>query len=221
MVGAFYKQIINPIEYSRYDGTQTWSNISGWVNMPNNFGTATNYGFEFDFIKFVRQFGVRMNYTFTNSEITQNKQIKHRVDIDDPNSEIQTFETTQTRPLQGQSAHIGNASLLYKNSKRKIDAQLAFVYTGERIRNVSNYLDNDEWESPYYSLAFSFQKKYKNFTFFVKSKNLLNTPYTVIIKQELREDNEDFPLQGNVGDDYVIRQDYYKMSFKIGIKYKL
>ena len=221
MVGVFYKKLKNPIEYGRFEGEKTWSNISGWVDMPYNFGTATNYGFEFDFIKYIRKFGARINYTFTNSEITQTKQIKHRVDPNDPNSEIQTTLTTQTRPLQGQSKHIGNASILYKDTKRKIDAQLSFVYTGERIHSVSNYLDNDEWEKPYYTLDFSAQKQIKAFTFFVKAKNLLNTPYEVIIKQGLREDSESFPLQGNIGDDYIIKRETYNMVFLIGIRYKL
>ena len=218
MIGTFYKQINDPIEYARFEGKTTWSGLSEWVRMPSNFGTATNYGFETDFIKYFRSFGIKLNYTYTHSEITQSKQIQQRKNPNDPSSEIITVLTTQTRPLQGQAKHIGNASLLYKNQKRKIDGQLAFVYTGERILNVSNYVDNDEWEMPLTRVDFSLEKGFGKFTVFVKAKNLMDTPYRVIIKQPLREDNVDFPLQGELGDNYLIRRDLYKRSFRIGFK---
>lgn len=219
MIGTFYKNIINPIEYAVYGSNETWFDSNGKTKMPDNFGTAINWGIELDFIKYIRMFGLRLNYTYTNSKITQSKQFKQRKDPNNINSEIETISVKQTRPMQGQADHIGNIALLYKNQDKGIDAQISLVYTGERIKNISNYLDNDEWENPYYKLDFSFQKKIQKWTVFFKVKNILNTPYMVVIKQGLREENVDFPLQGDLGDNYIIRRDYYSRSFRLGIKY--
>lgn len=221
MIGLFYKEIVNPIEYARFSGYDTWSNINGWVRMPNNFGTAHNYGFDVDFTKYIRNFGFRFNYTFTNSKITQTKQYKHRQDPNDDTSEIITTTVEQTRPLQGQAQNIGNASLLYNNQASGWNGQLSFVYTGSRIKNVSNYIDNDEWEKAMLKVDMSIEKKINKLTFFVKAKNLLNTPYITEIKQPLREENTGFPLQGKIGDNYVIRKDMYMRSFRVGIKISL
>ncbi|MEY3965892.1 MAG: hypothetical protein RL263_1061, partial [Bacteroidota bacterium] len=167
MVGAFYKKIINPIESALVITGQTV------YAQPNNFGTAFNYGVEVDASRYFGNFGIRGFYTYTNSSITTSKIVKFR---NDQGSLTQRNED-QTRPLQGQSKHIFNASLLYKNTKTGTDIQLSGVYTGQRIMTVSPYLNNDVWQRAYFIVDFSIEQKVaKNWFFYAKLNNLLNTP---------------------------------------------
>jgi outer membrane receptor protein involved in Fe transport len=141
LVGVFYKRINNPIEFAITSNT---GGATGYSLQANNFGTGTNYGFELDFTKYVHNFGIRANYTYTNSSITTTKYVRYR----DASGNLTQRPEDQTRPLQGQSKNIGNVSLLYKSAKAGLDVQLALVYTGSRINSVSPYLDNDIWQKP-------------------------------------------------------------------------
>ena len=126
--------------------------------------------------KYFGKIGITANYTYTNSKITTTKLFY--------NSSYVSEETTQTRPLQGQSPHIANLSLLYKNQNSGIDVQLAYIYTGRKITLVSPYKDLDYWQKGNSQLDFSIEKRaFKNFTFYSKITNLLNTPVLVQILQ--------------------------------------
>jgi len=177
LVGAFYKYLINPIEQQLT--TDIGSNIGAGANLalkPVNLGNAHNYGLEFSAKKFFGDIGVAANYTYTNSQITSVK----RVDV----INVGPIYRDQTRPLQGQASHLGNLSLLYKNTRNGIDAQLALSYKGESIQAVSGYYDLDTWEKASLNLDFSAQKTFgKHYTLFVKVNNILNTPYQLFIKQ--------------------------------------
>ena len=140
MLGVFYKYIQNPIEYTLQADARRGQDI---FYGPGNFGNANNYGLELDYIKFFRKVGVKANYTFTNSSITTPKTIRIR----DENGDLKAIQVEQTRPLYGQSRHIGNLTLLYKNTQTGWDAQLAGSYTGKRINTVSQFLDNDFWQA--------------------------------------------------------------------------
>ena len=209
LIGAFYKQIINPIEYAL--------EVSG-VNMyytPGNFGTATNYGFEFDLVKYFKKFGIKTNYTYTSSSITTNKTVRYR----DANNNLTEKIEQQTRPLQGQSKHVGNLSFLYKDSRKGIDAQIALVYTGRRLVTVSPFKDNDQWQRSTVQMDISTEKRLKkHFYFYVKVNNVLNTPYLVEIPIKNSTFNESIPYQtsGNT----LVRRDYYHQTYLIGIRYK-
>jgi len=173
MGGVFYKYLTNPIEAVFEQGTSGASNEL----TPENLGNAHNYGAELDAKKYFGNFGVSVNYTYTQSRITTSKSIV------DANHQVTTRD--QTRPLQGQAANIGNVSLLYKDQKNGLDAQLSLSYTGERIQAVSRYYMLDTWEKATTTLDFSVQKKVGNhFIIFAKANNLLNTPYELIIKQD-------------------------------------
>ncbi|HEY5326022.1 MAG TPA: TonB-dependent receptor, partial [Mucilaginibacter sp.] len=178
LVGAFFKYLINPIEQQFTNTTN--SNVgtgSSLVLMPVNLGNAHNYGLEFSAKKFFGDIGIGANYTYTNSLITSLKE------IDVTNAVAIQFKN-QTRPLQGQASNLGNLSLLYKNTKNGLDAQLALSYKGESIQAVSKYYDLDTWEKASVNLDFSAQKTFgKRYTLFVKVNNILNTPYELLIKQ--------------------------------------
>ncbi|MFX7701431.1 hypothetical protein ABTJ88_19620, partial [Acinetobacter baumannii] len=70
------------------------------------------------------------------------------------NGIIVSSRVSETRPLQGQSNHIGNLSLIYKNPRIGLDVQVATVYTGERISFISPYLGLNYWQAPTTQLDF-------------------------------------------------------------------
>jgi hypothetical protein len=215
LAGAFYKKITNPIEYifqaDEIRGQDTYYT-------PGNFGTAHNYGFELDFIKFFHKFGVKANYTYTHSRITTPKDTY----VTDPNGDTRKVSVNQTRPLYGQSEHIANVSLLYKDTKKGWDVQIAGAYTGPRINTVSQFLNNDLWQQGFIQMDASAEKRFKNgLSVFIKGGNLLNTPSKLFIKgtnptnAALKDD--DIESNGHT----LIRSDYYKQTYLIGVRYKL
>ena len=210
MLGAFYKQLTNPIETEL---AQSTTGAGGLALTPNNFGNATNYGVELEAKKFFGNIGASVNYTYTNSQITTLKTITL--------NNILTH-IDQTRPLQGQAANIGNASLLYKDQKYGVDAQLSLSYIGERIAAVSIYYGLDTWERPSTFLDFSAQKKIgTHFIIYIKANNLLNTPYQLILKQNntyLYSGLAKLPHQESA--DYTTLQyDQFYARYNLGIKY--
>jgi outer membrane receptor protein involved in Fe transport len=219
LIGTFYKNIVNPIEYGF---EQIGNNSSKYT--PQNFGTATNYGLELVFSKYFKNWGISGNYTYTHSAITTTKRVYYR----DKNGNIQNAppvtaeyptSPTQTRPLQGQSDHIGNLSLIYKNVNLGFDAQLSWVYTGARINIVSAYKDLDYWQKATSQLDFSTEKKFgKSVSAFVKVTNLLNNPIIVeILKDNTQKGN---PEQTET-DRILVQKDVFNQSFLVGIRYKL
>ncbi len=215
MIGAFYKSIRNPIEYALVQGGYA----ADLQLTPNNFGTAHNYGLEAVFRKFFGNFGLSGNYTYTYSLINSTKKFNY---IDLADNSFHNIEVNQARPLQGQAAHIGNISLLYKNSKKMLDAQLALVYTGERINTLSLYKNLDNWERPTINLDFSAQKEFKkHYIIYVKINNLLNTPYQLIVKQPNKAYSgiNKLPMQ-NSPSYATIEKDLYYSRYTLGFRFK-
>jgi TonB-dependent receptor len=218
LAGVFYKSIVNPIEYALVNS----SSNKDLVLEAGNFGTAHNYGFEFDITKYISHFGFRANYSFTESQITTTKQEAYKDAAG--NNTIRTVD--QTRPLQGQSKHLGNLSLLYKDTPTGLDAQVSAVYTGERINSVSEYLNNDVWQKAFVSLDVSAEKRiFKQLFVYAKATNLLNTPYQLFIKLPYP------PLAApgaagqaieyqQAGHDTFVRKDYYQQYYIVGLHYK-
>ncbi|MBV5314746.1 MAG: TonB-dependent receptor [Prolixibacteraceae bacterium] len=214
MVGTFYKRLKDPIEFA-FD---KFMNVSQQiVYAPINSDKATNYGIELDVIKYYREWGVKGNYTLTRSEITSEKLSRGK----DANGNDITEYVSQTRPLFGQSAHVGNISLLYKGSNNGFSSQLAFSYTGDRIYTVSRYIDNDLWQKGFWQLDASAEKKLNHgISLFVKAHNLLNSHVKVYIKK-MNPLNNDVPLHGDDDKNTLVRDEYSMSSYLIGIRYKL
>lgn len=211
--GVFYKRLKNPIEYALEDeGTNTYY-------LPDNFGNATNYGFELDLAKYFRWFGIKANYTFTDSRITTSKVRRFSTATGQS-----TEAVDQTRPLQGQSKHIANLSLLIKDDNHTgLNAQLAFNYTGRRINTVSQFLNNDIWQKGFAQMDFSVEKKVARHWFvYAKINNILNTPYELEIRQPYTGNDitGDVPHQ-SVGKNVFVRKDTYGANYWLGVKFKL
>jgi len=118
---------------------------------------------------------------------------------------------------------VGNFSLLYKDVKYGVEAQLALSYTGERIAEVSEYYDLDTWEKASTFLDFSAQKNLgKHFVLFVKVNNILNTPYELFIKQDNSLNYSSilkYPDQKSP--DYTtVEYDQYYARYNLGLRFK-
>jgi len=211
LVGAFYKKIHNPIEYA-IQAVQV-----GLQYGPANFGDATNYGFELDLRKYIGNFGISGNYTYTNSQITTPKVVK---------SNFASDTTSQTRPLQGQSAHIGNISLLYKDFESGTNAQISAVYTGPAIDLVSTFLNNDIWSTGFFQLDFSAEQKiWGNLAVYLKITNILNAAREEVIHQPY----SDLVLNGvafhvnsqTVGQNILVRNELYDRTYILGFRFRM
>lgn len=223
MIGLFYKHIQDPIEYTlQKDAIRGQDLYYG----PGNFGNATNFGLELDAIKYFRQWGLKANYTYTNSSITTPKSKRIR----NAQGDLETITVNQTRALYGQSAHVANLSLLYKDTEHGFDGQLAASYTGGRINTVSQFVDNDLYQKGFVQMDASLEKRIgranpgranpgRGFLLFAKANNLLNTPTEIFIKN-VNSKNSDIPNQDIAGKT-LIRRDFYQRSYVLGIRYKL
>jgi outer membrane receptor protein involved in Fe transport len=187
-IGAFYKSIQNPIE-------QRLESVSAGklYLLPQNSNTATNYGAELSFTKYWGKFGITGNYTYTHSAVTSAKETYLGKMVN------------QTRPMQGQTDHIANLSLLYKDVKHGFFAQIAYEYQGKTLAETSIYYNSDYYQQPMNTLAFSIEKDvHKHFTVFGKFNNLLNTP-----------SKEYVYVQNTI----PVSKDVYKATYSLGIRY--
>jgi TonB-dependent receptor len=165
-IGTYYKQITNPIEYAYVGG-------SGSVIEPINAGPAKVAGVELVLTKYFGNFGVTGNYAYNYSDVEDTSKI---------NRLMPTQHTTEHRMLTGAAVHDLNVSFLYRNTKAKLNAQLAYQYLGKTL--VGIYPDNGDnyIQQPMSFLAFSADKGIgKHFTIFTKLNNLLNTHTTVVL----------------------------------------
>ncbi|MDR2272366.1 MAG: TonB-dependent receptor [Sphingobacterium sp.] len=213
LAGLFYKRIKNPIEYTFQPDDIRGQDV---YYMPGNFGTANNFGVELDYIKYIKQFGVKANYTYTHSQITTPK--KSRV-INEVTQDQDPILVDQTRPLHGQAAHIANLSVLYKDANRGWEGQLAGSYTGSRINSVSEFLNADLWQKGFIQLDASVEKKFRaGWAIFAKANNLLNTPMELYVKGTNPENNK-LAEKIVVGGNTLIRKDLYGQNYILGLRY--
>ena len=205
MVGLFWKKLQNPIETGLInEGQATFIT-------PMNFGDATNAGVEVDIMKYFSWFGIKANYTYTNSSITTNKRVRE-------GTEVKTVN--QTRPLYGQAAHVANLSLLFNFPKYGIEAQLSGSYTGRKLSEISNWFDNDIWEAGYAELDASVEKSFRSgLSIFAKASNLLDSPVLRFINpNSLTESLKDYPRYNGA---VIERKEWHGISLVIGMRFNL
>ncbi len=194
-VGGFYKTITNPIEFALDNLLGGQANTS-----PQNFGTAKVAGGEVVYSKFFGNIGLTGNYTYTYSTINTPKVYTST----DPGGVTTSVPRLQSRPLQGQTGHVANLSLLYKNDKQKAFLQLAYSYSSKTLSFVYPNYGYDYYLQPQSFLSFSGEKQVqKHFVITAKVNNLLNTPSTIKIAGLIQS------------------RDLYNLSFNIGFRYSL
>ncbi len=217
LLGAFYKRIENPIEYVYARPATSESAIE-----PANVGTATNFGGELVYTHYWHKLGVSANYTYTHSNIPTT----YKYYYTGPNGATSTL-ITKDRPLQGQAAHIGNVSLLFKDPKTGIDLQLATIYTGKHIVYLSQYgtpdASMDYWQRGTAVLDFSGEKTIgRHFAVYVKLNNLLNTADIIEMyfppTQNIRTQ---FPDAAHRSDRTLVEKKQFGQTYLAGIRYHL
>ena len=189
--------------------------------MPRNVSSkpATNYGAEFVVTKYFHYFGISANYTYTNSSITTTKLLR----VKNSAGRDTTLYTSDSRPLQGQAAHIANLALIYKNPVLGLDAHLTWVYTGRHIAFLSLYDGLDYWQRSTSFFDFSCEKRiHRHLSVYAKVNNLLNTS----VELELMKSKDLFtggtyqlPYQ-TLKSNTLVEKDYYGRNYLIGIRYK-
>jgi outer membrane receptor protein involved in Fe transport len=214
LLGVFYKRILDPIEITAVKP----QNINNLYLQPVNIGTATNYGFEAVVTKYFGPIGISANYTYTKSSITNDSMIY---------ASRPSRRVSETRPLQGQSNHVGNVSLIYKNPRIGFDLQAALVYTGERISFISPYYGLHYWQSPTTQLDLSFEKRIiRKLTVYGKINNITNAPFILSLHQSYNDylkssGSRALALQTDPDNKIIIQKDFYKTSYLFGLRFKL
>ena len=218
LLGAFYKNIRNPIEYV-YERPAT----SESVISPANVGTATNMGAEVVYTHYFHKFGVSANYTYTHSNIPTSYKYYYR----SPYGDDTVTYFNKNRPLQGQAAHIGNLSLLYKDPASGLELQLSAIYTGRHIIYLSQYgapnSSMDYWQRGAAILDFSGEKSIgRHFAVYVKLNNLLNTADIIeMIYPPSAYQKQVWPDAAKRTDRILVEKKQFGQTYLAGLRYHL
>ena len=213
--GVFYKHLLDPFEKTLLDAGDTlypipqnglaYTPATGLTEQMKNTGNADNYGIELGYTKGWGKWGLTTNYTFTLSRITQTDKFITRQDPRDTSSQVITVSRSETRPLEGQSANLGNLSVWYKNPKTWT-AQVSLVYTGSRISDVSGWYGLDEWQRGYALLDLAAERKLgKHFSLFGRVSNALNAATVSEIRHPNPDTGSSF-LPGQTGNNRITVQ---------------
>jgi len=198
-LGVFYKEIDNPIEEFNISLGETFA--SSFLNAPS----ATLSGVEFEFEKILplsdwaenwfgwenewfrtKEWSFKTNYTYTQSEISADGQIRIAV----PSSgqpRLDEVDATDFlvdgRNLQGLSENLFNIQLGYEDEADNSRATLLLNYTGERIRAAENLSANLPAiiEQPPLTMDFVYSKDFKawggDYSVGFQIDNILDEPY--------------------------------------------
>ena len=217
LVGAFYKNIQDAIEYhvDRRGKTSAYS-----LQPQNDPNRAQNFGLEAVVTKYFHYWGVSANYTFTQSAVTTTK----LYNVPSGGTSYVADTVSQTRPLQGQAAHVANLALIYKNPTIGFNAHLSWQYTGRNIAFVSAYKDLDYWHKGTSYFALSVEKHItKQVVVYAKVQNLLNFKPIIELKyssDQFKQSNA-YYLPYQTGSNLIVQRDTYGRNYLIGIRYKL
>ncbi len=218
LVGAFFKKIENPIEYV-YERPAT----SESVIEPSNLGTATNFGGEVVYTHYFHKFGISANYTYTHSNIPSVYKYYYTSAYGNDTTRL----LTKNRPMQGQAAHVGNLSLLFKDPHTGIELQLSTIYTGRHIVYLSQYgtpnASMDYWQRGTLIEDFSSEKSIgRHFALYVKLNNLLNTPDIIEMRfPPTAQQKALWPDATQRSDRTLVEKKYFGQSYLIGLRYHL
>ena len=232
-MGIFYKHIVDAYEKTLINGNdelypipqngQSYTPAGVLTEQLKNTGTATNYGAEVLYSFNWRNFGITCNYTYTSSGITRMKKLITRANPDDPSSNIVTVTKQEEGPLAGQSTHLANINLLYRNTPGNWLANLSVVYTGKRIDLVSPWYGLDYWQRGNATLNLSAEKKLgSHFKVRGSAFNLLNSGVTddILTPNPNGAGNNDLPGQTQ-RDKITILKENFSAYYTLGLQYQL
>lgn len=158
-IALFLKEFDNPIERIQVPGT---GNLVSFANAES----ARNYGVELDYSRSLSAYSAHLlnwylgfNYAYINSTVS----------LGDAND----IQTNQSRPLQGQSPHVGNVQLGYR--KDGLEATLLYNVFGPRISQVGIFGAPDIEERPFHQVDFNLRYPLNDaWTLKLKVRNLLD-----------------------------------------------
>jgi outer membrane receptor protein involved in Fe transport len=195
--GVFYKQVQDPYERTLLNANDelyplpsqglSYTPAGELTAQMRNAGTAHDYGGEFAATKYFGRWGLQGQYTYTHSRLVQATKYVTRAVPGDASSDLVPVTRFESRPLQGQSAHLANLSLLYRAGGW--DWRVSAIYTGRRIYSASGWYGLDYWQRGFTVLDAAVERKLGHgWKVFVKADNLFGTSTTV----DLLRANPDF-----------------------------
>lgn len=198
-LGVFLKEFENPIE------TVILASAGAQLTTFANAQTAENYGVEFELYKTLGMLDdwwgwgdywnnvyINTNYTWIESEIT----------LADDDS---TIQTSDNRPLQGQSPYVFNFQVGYDDPERDINAALLYNVFGARIVEVGVQGAPDIYEQPVPSLDLIYSQGFGNWTFKASLKNILNPTIELTQGTELTRVVQPIGWKLGVGVEYTFQ----------------
>jgi outer membrane receptor protein involved in Fe transport len=190
--GVFYKQINNAIENIVAPGSENTS--------FQNVAICTNYGLELVAMKYFGNFGFSANYTYTHSEVSDTwHDFAYKNNIYDT-----VIAINKTRPLVGQSPHLFNLSVSYRNARMGFKSSITYTLQGYNLVAKNDHYHFDSYQATYHNLGLTIEQKIgKRFFATVKVSNLLNSP----ISRYMRDEN-----------NTLIEKAYNYQSYYIGLK---
>ena len=163
-VGVFLKDFASPIEAIFQPGDKL---VKTFVNAKS----ARSYGAEIEgraslsnVSRLLRRWSLSSNLSIIESSVS----------ID----ESQGNQTSNSRPLQGQSPYVANIQLLYDRPQFNITGGLIFNVVGRRITEVGTNSRPDTYEEPVNQLDFVLNQKFDDWGYGFKAKNLLDEKLT-------------------------------------------
>ncbi len=163
-VAAFRKDFAHPIEQIIRPGSD------GTIRSFDNANSALNTGIEFETrVKLRRLSDSMRRLTFATNVAL----IDSSVELSASNQGVQT---SNSRPLQGQSPWVLNLQLFYDRPSSKVNAGLLFNMIGPRIREAASGGLPDVYEQPIEQLdaVGSWSMSGQPFTWQIRLKNLLD-----------------------------------------------
>ena len=228
----FYKHIANPYEQTLLNGAdnlypiatggQPYVQAGQLTSQMRNAADAHDYGLELSVRKYIGRLGLQADYTYTYSHIVQPLKYHTRQDPNNTASDEVTVTRNESRPLQGQSPHLGSLSLLYQDEHHGWNARISAIYTGRRIYSASEWYDLDYWQRGCTVLDAMVEKRIgKRTKVFAKVNNLFNTITTV----DLLKPNPDYVSRLIPGqersDRLTVMKQTDKAVYYVGFQYRM
>jgi len=228
--GVFYKHITDPYERTLLDAGDELYPIpqQGLAYTPagvltaqmRNANDANDYGAEIAATKYLGRFGIQAQYTYTYSRIVQSTKYQTRADPGDPTSDIITVSRDEARPLQGQSPHLANLSVLYTDGQHGWNMRVGGIYTGRRIYSVSGWYSLDYWQRGYTMLDASMEKTLAHgWRIFVKADNLFSTHMTVDLLKRNPDLSTGLVPGQQRADRFTVLQQTYRTAYFAGVQW--
>ena len=206
--GVFYKHFINPIESRLQQGSNI---IYTFINAE----TATSFGAELDFRKSLdwltkSGFVDKLNVVFNAAVIKSFVTLPARASNQD-----------RERAMQGQSPYVINAGLLYNDSDKGLQVNIAYNVFGKRIFAIGDFnqqsgiaLNPTQYEMPRNQIDLTISKDFgKKFNAKLGIQDILNEKYQLI--QDTNSDKQitsfDDPIQTYRPGQYITFGVTYKV----------